>query len=205
MGKKSRLKRERQAAPPAPAVVSRLMLARAPTVNDYTGAELSALMSDVLHGAEAEAVEQRRIDRINNMRMGDPDNAHKIAETFDPISAMLDEIIATGGVNVGSKGQPIMLDAQDNVWFPVVPGLISMCDTFALLAKQYGWTDQTDGMRKLAKKLDIDMPFFIEDIDAARVTIAWMREQAREITPSQFSAEAIDIQIREAYAERLAA
>lgn len=194
MGKKSRMKRERQAIPTA---ASNMLLVRSPKIDDFTAQELNVLMKDALQAADDEAREQRKIDHMNNLPMGHQDNAHKIAETFDPINTLLDQIVATGEVNVGHKNRPIMLDTKDNVWFPMVPSLISMCDTFTNLAKQYGWADQTSGMRRLAKKLDIDMPFFIEDIDAARVTITWMREQIHTITPHQFSAEAIEIQIRD--------
>lgn len=202
MGKASRRKRQ----PAAPAVPSVIMLLRSPKIDDFTGPELGALMTETLRAANVEAKQQRENDRKNNLPIGHHDNVHRIDETFSPIEALLENIVFTGDIDVSSKGQPLLLDPKDNVWYPMVPALVSMCDTFTQLARQFSWDDQTADMRRLAKKLDVQMPLFIKDIDGARACLVWMREKIRQVTPQQFSNEAIEIQIRDELAElRIAA
>lgn len=143
--------------------------------------------------AEAEAERQR----VNALPFSSPENRQKIAMVFDPVDAFLTELETTGEINVADDGTPLLWAPHDGANYPIVPALESMCDTYSKLAQTHGWTDETDGMRKLAKRLELEMPIFKHDVAAARRTIAWMREQTLLISPNEFSRESIEIQIRD--------
>lgn len=143
------------------------------------------------------ARQEAEIERKNNLPIGHPDNRHKLDKTFSPVEKWLDTIVATGDIDVMNNGVAVFqTEADTNHWWPVVEAFLAVCDTFELVASDLNVPDQTDGMRKLAKKVEVDMPLFQADIDAARASVSWMRSISETLTPSQFSEYIVAIQIR---------
>ena len=135
----------------------------------------------------------------NNLPMAHPINKYKIELTFKPITEMLNNIINTGDIDITNSGSPIFYDKLDKCWYPLVPGLISMCDTFSKLAKEFNWSDGTAGMREFSKLIDQGCEVTKDHIQAAKATVNWMREQIKYVTPQEFNAEAIEVQIRDEF------
>jgi hypothetical protein len=147
--------------------------------------------------AEREARAEAERQRINALPFSADDNRHKVGMVFDPVDAFLNELETTGDIVVADDGTPLMWAPHDGANYPIVPALQSMCDTYTKLAQTHGWPDETDGMRKLAKRLELEMPIFSHDVAAARGTIAWMRQYTLLISPNEFSRESIEIQVRD--------
>lgn len=190
MGKQARLKRERVTGPKRPL----MCLAKpAPMPPEEVARELAA----ALRAAAIDALEQARIDRQNNLPFSDAENVHKIARTFGPIEAWLNTLQATGDMEVLSNGLAVMQpDPDEPELFPVVESFRAVCDTYELIASSLHLVDGGDGLRKLANKIEVDMPLFQADLDAARSSISWMKEASRSMTPHQFSDYSVAIQTR---------
>jgi hypothetical protein len=133
----------------------------------------------------------------NCLLFSDPVNFPRIAMVFGPVERVLSELETNGYIDSDAQGMPLLFSQNEGIWYPIVPALVSMCDTYTKLAAAHGWADETDGMRKFAKRLELSMPIFQEDVDRARATVEWMKRQTLLITPNQFSAEMLEIQVRD--------
>lgn len=143
------------------------------------------------------------VQRKNNLPIAHPDNRHKLDLTFGPVEEWLDTIVETGDIDVMSNGVAIFQTTGDSdQWWPVVEAFLAVCDTFELVATALKVADQSDGMRKLTRKIEVDMPLFQADIDAARASIDWMRETSGTLTPLEFSEYIVAIQVRAEMAEQ---
>lgn len=147
--------------------------------------------------SERNVITRSREDIENALPMGGPCNEHKIAIAFGPFISMLSEIENTCEINVIKNGTSVIYAADQECWFPLVASIVSMCDVFQALAATHGWPDKTNGMRMLAKKIDIQTILFQADIDAARITLDWMCASIRLVSPDQFGEATIGIRIRE--------
>ncbi|WP_157407082.1 hypothetical protein [Janthinobacterium sp. CG3] len=148
---------------------------------------------------------QQRIDRINNLPMGHPENAHKFGITFGPIQAWMDAMESSGEID-RLQGMAVMsLEDDPELLIPVVGSFLSMCDIYELIAADAGVPDETAGLRRLAKMIDVHMPVFRRDLEAARATTEWMAGITRTLTPQQFSDFSVAVQIRAELANQKAA
>ena len=148
--------------------------------------------------------EQEDAEAQNDLLFAHPKNVERIHRVFEPVERVLNELVATGEINAMPDGTPLMYSAEDGHWYPVGPALISVVETYEKLAKVHGWNDHSDGLRRLAKRLELMMPIFQGDVDAARKTIEWMKICTLTITPRQFTAEAVEIQIKDELAAQRA-
>ena len=98
-------------------------------------------------------------------------NAYKLESVFGPLFKWFDTLEQTGDMEVTDKGVPIFLPFGETEYVPLIDSFESMCDTFENIASKRGLVDQTGGLRRLAKKLAVDMPLFQADTDAARATL----------------------------------
>lgn len=173
-----------------------------PKTAKQAGKELRA----ALRAMAEDTLEQARIDRINALPFSDPENAHKIGATFDPIDNWMDSVAATGEIDVTGAGLAILRTSQDDpAWYPLAASLRVVCDAFAAIAAERGLLDPGAALRQLARKVEVDMPLFQRDIDAGRASVAAMREIILELTPAQFSAHTIALRVRAAMDARRAA
>lgn len=134
---------------------------------------------------------------LDNVTFANPLHAGKIDRVFGPVDRLFDSYVDTG-LDTLPDGTPLLIVESEQTWCPLVPALESMCDTFSKLARTKGWEDCTDGMRRLAKRFELQMPVFQKDVDAARASVRWMRQQTLLITPKEFSAESLEVQIDQA-------
>jgi hypothetical protein len=137
--------------------------------------------------------------RTNDLPFSDPANFPRIAMVFEPVERILDEQETNGYIDCDAHGLPLLFSQNEGIWYPAVPAFVSMCDTYTKLAGTHGWSDETDGMRKFAKRLELSMPIFQQDVDRARGTIEWMKKQTLTITPNQSSVEVQEIRIRDEF------
>jgi len=197
MGKKSRLKREAAAAKAA-----------APRPNIFVKPDpLQVAKEGILELNEALAEELRikefneRAERLNNLPIGHPDNAHKIGLTFDPIDAWIVELLESGGeyevlASGKNAGTAIFKPRTEDEWYPIAESFRAVYDTFELIAEDQKIENKGKGLLFLANKIDYDMPLEEKDIHAARASIEWMKEVVKPFTPLQFSEFSKIIQAR---------
>lgn len=108
-----------------------------------------------------------------------------IEETFAPLYNTLDQIETTGEVDA-LQGQAIFHVPNQGGRFELVKSLKAAAETFAILGAERGQEDGTTALRRLAAKLDVDMPLMLSDVHQARASLDWMREVATTVTVAQF-------------------
>lgn len=197
MGKKSRLKREAAAA-----------RAAAPAPNILVKPDPLLVAAEGIKELNELLVEERRVqefneraERLNNLPIGHPDNAHKIGLTFDPIDQWIVELLENNGeyeVLASGKeaGTAIFKPRTEDEWYPIAESFRAVYDTFALIAEDQKIEDKGKPLLFLANKIDYDMPLEEKDIHAARSSIEWMKEVVKPFTPLQFSEFSKIIQAR---------
>lgn len=109
-----------------------------------------------------------------------------IAETFQPLYGVLDQIEHTGELDVVAGGVAVFYEPLQGGNFHLVSSLQAVADTFSLVCLERGGEDQGAGLRRLATKLDVDMPLMESDVAAARVSLDWMRDLSATMTVGDF-------------------
>jgi hypothetical protein len=127
-----------------------------------------------------------RIERANQLPLGHPLNRHRIEQVFMPIERLLDEQESTGSMLFDEDGNAVMRDA-DGDWFPFVPATLQMTHLYDLMARSLTWSAQPPGLRAYALKLSAKLPITQQDIEDARVTIAWMRSHIATVSPAKWT------------------
>jgi len=148
------------------------------------------------------------IDRINSTPLGDPLNQKRLDHTFEPIEKWLAEFEATGEYNViddpaaPHRDLAVFQPDGEQEQYPIIESFNAVCATYMLIAEDREHDPAPiDGLRKLANKIKYDMPMHVRDLQAARASIAWMREVSKPITPAEFSEYTKEIQRRAALAK----
>lgn len=142
-------------------------------------------------------IELMRQIAANDQTFTVPANNKKLDIVFGIIERILTDMEQTGEVETMPDGTPIYFNEADQCYYPIAGSFHSICDTFDMLAETHRWTPQPPGLRDLAKKFDYGMVMAQHDTDAARVTIAWMRECMLTITPNQFTQASMVINQRD--------
>lgn len=147
--------------------------------------------------AKAHAHAENMLIRLRNaLPLGHEANRHKIDGTFGPLEEFLRQQELEGESFVNEKGEPLMWDEREQAYINVAEGIANMAYMFELAGRLWGWDAQPEGLKKLGNKLFAGMVLFASDIEAARETIAWMREKIAEVKPNQWS-EVIDLAAEE--------
>lgn len=133
----------------------------------------------------------------NDQNFTSQTNNPKLDLVFGIVEGILTNMEQTGETETLPDGTPIFFNEREQSYFPIVGSLNSLCDTFEILAKTHGWTEQPPGLRQLSKKFEYGMVMAQHDTDAARKTIAWMRESMLGITPNDFTQAAAVINRRD--------
>ncbi|RKP44705.1 hypothetical protein [Pararobbsia silviterrae] len=150
-------------------------------------------ITSLVYKAEAHALKKAEI--ANNLPFAHEEQRPRIDAVFGPVESLLDTLVATGEIETLRNGVA-GFRAPDGNLYPLAPALESVCVTYDKLARTHGWDDQTAGLRKLAKHFELDMPITQREVDAARASIAWMRDRTLTMTPAQISAEMLEVQIQ---------
>jgi hypothetical protein len=138
---------------------------------------------------------RREAEELQDISFADPRNITRVSKLFDPVVAALNSLVTTGEINAVPDGTPLMWVVEDGSSHPAAACLLSVVESYEKLSKVHGWNDHGDGLRRLAKRLELQMPVFQEDVDEALKTIEWMKFCTMTITPRQFTKEAVEIQI----------
>lgn len=204
MGKKSRLKREAattRATQPTPQP-QLMVVAALPAMTHEE--KLVALRKHLIEEA-AYQKEYDEIQRLNNLPLGHPDNAHKLDQVFSPIERWLDNLDKTSEYDVLDRVAVIKPDWSENEFYPLHEAFHAVCDTYELIANEKGIEDRSSPLRKVGNKIHYNSPIMASEIHAARATLSWMKVITEPLTPVEFSDFSVVIQTRAAFRELKAA
>ncbi|MFM0165673.1 hypothetical protein PQR39_35225 [Paraburkholderia sediminicola] len=153
---------------------------------------------------DAQRKAKEEAEALLDIPFADPRNIGKISTGFAPVLKALDGL-QDGVVACTPDGTPLYFEAEDGVYYPAVDCLRAVVETFAKLGHVHGWSNHNAGLTHLANLLEKDEPIHKKDVDAARKTIEWMKYCMLTITPRQFAAEVVEVQIKaEARAQGIA-
>ncbi len=124
----------------------------------------------------------------------DPRHIGKITRVFAPIDAAINGY-ESGEVATIEDGTAVMWVNEEGTWFPAVATLRAIIETYAKLGHTHGWRNHNAGLTHLANLIERGEQIHQKDIDAARKTIEWMKYCTLTITPRQFTAEAVEVQV----------
>lgn len=120
-------------------------------------------------------------------QLNEPMTEARLNYGFGPLEDAVFEIERTGEGHTDEKGEYIFLPhAEEGIWYNLPRAIYKACDVYAAIND--GMAVRVWGLRRLAKRLELHMPLFKEDMDAAREGFAAMREAARTLTPNQLIA-----------------
>lgn len=197
MGKKSRMKRESAAA--AALALSQRPAAPLMVLAKPARKTVAELVDEINQGLAIEA-ENEIIDWKNNLPLGHSQNLCRLAQTFDPIEAWMDEMARTGDTEYFGD-TAVFKPSEGAEYYPVVDSFMAVCDTYELIARDRKVPDGSGPLRQLAKMIEYAMPISQRELDAAKGAIEWMKEVTKPLTPMQFSEFSVAIQIRATMAE----
>lgn len=140
------------------------------------------------------------IEHLNNTLLGHPDNLERLNVTFAPIENWLTEQETTGESEVLNDGTIILRTPghlSGKEWFSAVDAFHNIAETFEYIAEKNALQSMAGPFKRMVTKLKVDMPLFQVDIDAARQSVAWMKEVAKRFTPLQITEYTRVIETRE--------
>ena len=146
---------------------------------------------------QAQLDEQKRLQAeaaLIDVPFADPRHIGKIARVFAPVDKAL-ESFEDGVIACMEDGTPLMWVTEEGTWFPAVDCLRSIIETYAKLGHVHGWNNHNAGLTHLTNLLEAGKPIHQHDVDAARKTVEWMKYCTLTVTPRQFTAEAVEVQI----------
>ncbi|AVF41523.1 hypothetical protein AL486_18835 [Pandoraea apista] len=101
----------------------------------------------------------------------------KVSATFDPVTAILDELEQQGTVNVDEKGRAVLRNSADGQWYTASESIMGIVDAYEIHESRCGRRMPLEPLRQLARKLDVGMPLFDTDTVPARAAIATLRAE----------------------------
>lgn len=102
----------------------------------------------------------------------------KVSATFDPVTAILDELEQQGTVNVDEKGRAVVSNAADGQWYTACDSIMGIVDAFEIHQSRCGRAMPLEPLRLLVRKLDAGMPLFDTDTVPARAALATLKAEA---------------------------
>jgi hypothetical protein len=120
-------------------------------------------------------------------QLNEPMTEARLSYGFGPLEEAVYEIERTGEGHTDEKGNYIFLPhPAEGVWYSLPRAILKACDVYAAI--NGSTQERVDGLRRLAKRLELSMPLFKEDMDGARAGFEAMREAVRPLTPNQLIA-----------------
>jgi len=188
MGKKSRMKAERRQSPTP--VTTRVRFDQA-----MRAVEDAAIMD--IYDQLQDAIKRERRLFLNDQPFSHPENAGKLDLTFGPIETWLDEQVRTGEALALRDGTVVFQPEWDSDLYPVGDSFISVAETYQLIAADLKIADEGDGLLKVGKRINADMPLDLPAILTAKKSLAWMRSVTMSLSPRTFQPYADTISTRE--------
>lgn len=129
----------------------------------------------------------------------------KVAAVFGPLENILDELESEGTVSTMPDGTPIFQDTNDGCWYPMAPALNGVVDAYEIHQTRTGRAMPLATLRQLAHKLEIQMPLFKADTDAARAALEALKAETMQMNAGYAKDLVRTVQIRIEFEERRAA
>lgn len=172
-----------------------------------SGNPTERLLRKMLHRIAAKNDAQKRaieaenaeIERLNNLHLGHPDHAERVAVIWDPIIAWIDKIDHEGTIEYTESGLPILHTpnhASEEKWFEATSAIIAISDCYELIANEDKITDESNGLRRIGMRIRDGKPLTDADIAIARKSIDWMIAITKTKTPLQIQGFTTAIAIR---------
>jgi len=156
---------------------------------------LDGIRKQMQANLDAQRKAHEEAEALQDVPFADPRNIGRITTGFIPVLKALDGL-QDGVIACMPDGTPLYFEAEDGIYYPAVDCLRAVVETFAKLGHVHGWKNHNAGLSHLANLLEADTPIHQKDIDAARKTIEWMKYCMLTITPRQFAAEVVEVQIK---------
>jgi hypothetical protein len=128
---------------------------------------------------------QEREHYIGQFRaLNEPMTEARLNYGFGPLERAVFEIEETGEGTTDEKGNYIFCPHPgEGIWYGLPRAITKACDVYEAMNPETG--EKVAGLRRLARRLELHMPLFKPDMDAAREGFMAMREEARKLTPNQ--------------------
>jgi hypothetical protein len=123
-----------------------------------------------------------RNQRLAELPMGHPANAYVLDWTFGPLYKMFDDQEKTGTHLFDADGMAVLWVERDQCYTPVVEACMQLHEQFEFTAAERGWGAVPPGLLSYGVKLAAGLLLDAEDQQAARATVAWMREKLEGIS-----------------------
>lgn len=101
----------------------------------------------------------------------------KVEMVFGPIERILHRMQADGTIDC-AQGRPVFREEGRGGWYDLVAALRGVIEFHEIVESRHGIAADTDGMIRLANKLDLAAPIFEEDIARVRANIDTCKRQA---------------------------
>jgi len=121
----------------------------------------------------------------------------KVKAIMDPLLAIIDQLEQNGTIDVASNGVAIFKDQIDGHWYDSAVAIAGVVEAFEIHERRFGVDLHLDGLRKLGKALQIDMPINEHQTAAARVSLQHIRAASLEMTAGYARDLIKDFQIKE--------
>lgn len=115
----------------------------------------------------------------------------KVARTFNPLYAILDQLEQDATIDVADNDQPVYRDMSTGQWFDSVAALSGTIETFEIHEKQSGIDLDMEPMRRLVNKLQYQMMIFDSDTKDCRKCVDRMKAAAMNMTAT-YAARMVD-------------
>ncbi|CAL62420.1 Hypothetical protein HEAR2288 [Herminiimonas arsenicoxydans] len=121
----------------------------------------------------------------------------KVKAVFDPLEAIIDQLEQQGTVDCTTGGTPIFKDTNDGHWYETPIAIMGVVDAYQMHQERKGIDLDLEPLRKLAKKLEYDMPIFEADTKACRECFVRMKRETLTMTADYARQMIVDFQIKE--------
>lgn len=121
----------------------------------------------------------------------------RLNAVFDPLLAIINQLEQNGTKDVANDGTAIFLDLGDGHWYDSSVAIIGVAEAYEIHEKRAGIKINLEPMRRLAKKLEYDMPIFASDTKDVRACFVRMRAASMNMTLAYARDLIRDTQIQE--------
>lgn len=125
----------------------------------------------------------------------------KVSAVMDPLLSILDQLEKHGTIDVAGKDAPVFRDAVDGDWYHSPTAIMGVVEAYEIHERRTGVDLHLDGLRRLAKALQYDMPINGVMTAAARLSLSHIRAATLEMTAGYARDLVKDFQIMEALQE----
>jgi hypothetical protein len=119
----------------------------------------------------------------------------RVALTFSPVIAILDQLEQEGTVDVNAEGDAIFLDPTDGLWHDSFVAIMGMADFYEFHERRSGRILDVSPLSQLANKLKCGTQILTIDTQAARACLSRIHAETLEMTVDYIDELVQDFQI----------